>query len=212
MYQLLVETKRRREAWIDGHSSGSNTEREHAAWKCLWSIQVPSKLWVFLWRLAQQSLPTADIRCRRKMAETSMCTIFGDVDSWRHSVIDCSVARCVWALADEEVTENLCMNEDPSAKRWIFSMMESMSRDGFARVAVTLWAIRYTRQNIIHEEVYQSPYQLTSSSTTTYVIFVLSPPKRDQKVIRRIPHTRGGPRLNLDALSSTWIQLWRSPR
>jgi hypothetical protein len=157
VYRLLVEIKKRWEAWLDGRSSGSNTEREHAAWKCLLSVQVPSKLRVFLWRLAQQSLPTADIRCRRKMAETSTCTICGGVDSWRHSLIDCSVARCVWALAAEEVTEHLCMNEDPSAKRWLFSLMETMSRDDFARVAVTPWAIWYARRRNLSEPPVYSP-------------------------------------------------------
>jgi ribonuclease HI len=49
------------------------------------------------------------------------------------------------------------MNEDPSPKLWLFAMMESLSRDDFARVAVTMWAIWYARRKIIHDEVYQSP-------------------------------------------------------
>jgi hypothetical protein len=49
------------------------------------------------------------------------------------------------------------MNEDSSAKRWLFAMMESLSRDDFARVAVTLWAIWYAQRKIIHEEEFQSP-------------------------------------------------------
>jgi hypothetical protein len=32
------------------------------------------------------------------------------------------------------------MNGDPSAKQWLFAMMEALSRDDFTRVAVTLWA------------------------------------------------------------------------
>jgi hypothetical protein len=49
------------------------------------------------------------------------------------------------------------MNEDVSAKRWLFAMMDSLSRVDFARVAVTLWAIWYARRKIIHEEEFQSP-------------------------------------------------------
>jgi hypothetical protein len=49
------------------------------------------------------------------------------------------------------------MNEDTSAKHWLFAMMGSLSRDDFARVAVTLWAIWYARWKIIHEEEFQSP-------------------------------------------------------
>jgi ribonuclease HI len=36
-------------------------------------------------------------------------------------------------------------------------MMETLSRDDFARVAVTLWAIWFARRKIVHEEIYQSP-------------------------------------------------------
>jgi hypothetical protein len=83
----------------------------------------------------------------------------GMEDSWRQSLLSCSVARSVWALADEGITEHVCMNEDMSAKRWLFAMMGSLSRerDDFARVAITLWAIWYARRKIIHEEEFQSP-------------------------------------------------------
>jgi hypothetical protein len=54
----------------------------------------------------------------------------------------------------------MCANEDPSPKQWLFAMMETLSRDDFAKVAVTLWAIWFARQKIIHEEVYQSPLSM----------------------------------------------------
>jgi hypothetical protein len=61
------------------------------------------------------------------------------------------MARTVWALADEEITEHVSMNEDPYAKQWLFVMMETLSRDDFARVVVTLWSIWYARRKLIHE-------------------------------------------------------------
>jgi ribonuclease HI len=67
------------------------------------------------------------------------------------------MARTVWALADENLVEHISMNEDPSAKCWLFVMMESLTRDDFARVAVTLWAIWFARRKIIHEGEFQSP-------------------------------------------------------
>jgi hypothetical protein len=157
VYRLLVQTKKRMEDWLEDRGSGSNGEREQRDWQRLWKVQVPSKLRIFLWRLAHHSLPTADVRHRRRMAETNRCSICGDADSWRHSLINCTVARCVWALADEGVTEHMCADENPSPKQWLFAMMETLPRDDFARVAVTLWAIWFARRKIIHEEVYQSP-------------------------------------------------------
>jgi hypothetical protein len=70
------------------------------------------------------------------MAETSVCSICGVEDSWRHSLIDYSVARCVWALVDKEVTEHVCMNKNPSAKLWLSELSASLSWDNFSRLAV----------------------------------------------------------------------------
>ena len=91
------------------------------------------------------------------MTEKTACSICGGEDSWRHPLISCTVARCVWALTEEEITEHMRLNEEPSAKLWLFSMLETLSRDDFARMAVTLWAIWHARRKIIFEEEYQSP-------------------------------------------------------
>jgi hypothetical protein len=167
VYRMLVETKRRREGWLEGRSEGSNPSGESKAWQRLWKAEVPSKLQVFLRRLARKCLPTADVRCHRHMVEISMCSFCGAEDSWRHSLINCTVARCVWALADEGIVEHLCRNEDPSAKQWLFAMMESLSKVDFARVAVTIWAIWYARRKIIHDEEFQSPCLPIYSSKIT---------------------------------------------
>jgi hypothetical protein len=150
-YRMLVLTKKRREDWLQGRSGGSEAVQEGRSWQRLWRAQVPSKLRVFLWRLAQQSLPTGNVRCHRHMSPTSSCSVCGEEDSWRHSLINCAMARTVWALADEEITEHVSMNEDPYAKQWLFVMMETLSRDDFARVVVTLWSIWYARRKLIHE-------------------------------------------------------------
>lgn len=123
---------------MEGRALGSDTTSEGKSWTRLWKVQVPSKLRVFLWRLAQQSLPTGDVRCHRHMAATNACSICGAEDSWRHSLISCTVARSVWALADEDITEHVSMIDIPSAKQWIFALMETLTRDNFAKVAVTL--------------------------------------------------------------------------
>ena len=71
-------------------------------------------------------------------------------------MISCTVVRCVWALAEDHITEHMCNTEEPSAKRWPFSMLETLSRDDFAKLAITLWVIWHARWKIIFEEVYQS--------------------------------------------------------
>jgi hypothetical protein len=157
VYRLLVDMKKRKEDWLDERSAGSNTARYGKLWKKLWKVQIPPKLRMFLWRLALYSMPTRDVCCHRHMADTPACSISSEVDSWRHSLLNYTVAKCVWALANDEVIEHMSRTEDPSAKQWLFSMLESLSLDDFATMVVTLWAIWFARRKIISEGEFQSP-------------------------------------------------------
>ena len=51
-YRMLVETKMRREAWLEGRGQSSDTARESKSWERLWKVDVPSKVKIFLCRLA----------------------------------------------------------------------------------------------------------------------------------------------------------------
>ena len=90
--------------------------QEEKGWTTLWSPKIPSKIKTFLWRLAKQSLPTEDVRKHRHMSIIDKCQLCGTVDSWKHSLTECSMARCVWALAVEEIVEVMADISDPSAK------------------------------------------------------------------------------------------------
>ncbi|KAK1602924.1 hypothetical protein QYE76_018047 [Lolium multiflorum] len=91
------------------------------------------------------------------MAETSACSLCGAQDSWRYSLIECNVARCVWALAKEELLEHMVRSTGPSARQWMFLMLETLSKEEFAIMAVTLWAIWFARRKIIFDGEFQSP-------------------------------------------------------
>ena len=112
---------------------------------------------MFLWRLSKHSIPTEDVRAHRHMSTSNSCALCGGPDSWRHSLLECTVARCTWALADEELANNLLAYSDPSAKCWLFSLMETMPRSKFIKIAVTLWAIWFSQRKAIHEGIFQSP-------------------------------------------------------
>lgn len=60
-YKMIVKMKLGREAWLEEREDASNTTAESKAWTSLWSIPIPSKIRVFAWRLAQQSLPTTEV-------------------------------------------------------------------------------------------------------------------------------------------------------
>jgi hypothetical protein len=51
--------------------------------------------------LAHQPQPTDHVHSHRNMADMSVCSIYSEQESWRHSQINCMVAQCVWTLAKE---------------------------------------------------------------------------------------------------------------
>ena len=140
-YRMLLNTKFNRENYFDGNAGASNSALEERGWCSLWKTQVLSKIQVFLWRLARQSLPTADLLEHRNMATHSRCSLCGAADSWRHSLVECNMARSIWALSDELMVEHMMANISPSAKHWLFHMKETMQHEQFTRFTVTLWVI-----------------------------------------------------------------------
>ena len=100
VYRMINGIKFQREDWLEHRASHSNQEQDKKAWSSLWKVKVPSKVRIFVWRLSHMSLPTGTTRHARKMADMSVCSLCGaERDTWRHSLFDCRMARCVWALA-----------------------------------------------------------------------------------------------------------------
>lgn len=46
-YCMIVETKRRREDWLESRPGASNRQEENSDWKRLWKTTVPAKIRVF---------------------------------------------------------------------------------------------------------------------------------------------------------------------
>jgi hypothetical protein len=68
---MLIEMRDKREAWLDHRPSGSNEAQIQKEWSSLWHTRVPSKVKVFMWRLAKQSIPTNEERQRRHIVHVS---------------------------------------------------------------------------------------------------------------------------------------------
>jgi hypothetical protein len=126
----------------------SDRQAVQKKWSMLWGIKVLSKVRVFLWRLARCSLPSKDVLLHRNMSDSSACSICGARDSWRHSLIECNMARCVWVLEKDEITEHICHIEDQDARGWLVAVMQSLKHEDLIRVTVTLWAIWYARRKL----------------------------------------------------------------
>jgi hypothetical protein len=91
------------------------------------------------------------------MAQTLGCPFCAATqDNWRYSLLDCTTARCVWALVDDDITEHISINKCGNAKDWIFFLIDTLSHEKMTMVIVTLWAIWSARRKAIHEDIFQS--------------------------------------------------------
>ena len=80
-YLMLVLNRERTSAWLDGRPGKSDFRAEEKEWTSLWHVQVPSKIRVFLWRLARQTLPSGDLLHHRKLAPSNICALCSAEDS-----------------------------------------------------------------------------------------------------------------------------------
>jgi hypothetical protein len=79
------------------------------------------------------------------MATSAGCSLCSaSLDTWRHSLLECTLARCVWALLDEELIEHISINRCENAKEWLFFLLDSLAHADFIKVVVTIWAITST--------------------------------------------------------------------
>lgn len=151
-YRMITGIKSQREDWLENRPSHSNRAGEKKGWSNLWKAKVPSKVCVFVWRLAHTSLPTGTTRYDRNMITSPVCTICNSAeDTWRHSLFECHMARCVWALGDEEVLEHVIFNQTEDARLWLFWLFDTMNQHDLARVLVTMWSIWWARRLAIHD-------------------------------------------------------------
>ena len=181
-YRMILRTKLSREGWIEEEAGTSGNESGSNQWSSIWHIKVPSKLRMFVWRLARQSIPCNVLLHHRNMATTHTCALCGARDTWRHALLSCPMAGSVWVLAPDHIVEQMSMHTEDGAKDWIFALHKIMSQDDFVRVVVTLWAIWGSRRKAIHENIFQSP-QHTFSFVSSYLQELQHIPAAKQKVL-----------------------------
>ena len=92
---------------LSENAARSNRTEEEKEWSSLWQVMVPSKVQIFY--LAARKVLIAIDRCSSPqiMADHGQCALCGAPNSWKHSLLECNMVRCVWALESEEIVEHL---------------------------------------------------------------------------------------------------------
>jgi hypothetical protein len=90
-YKLLYNKKF---GWNQNLAPGSSSV---GLWKMLWKLQVPPKVRVFWWRVANDFLPARQVLFKKHIEPVAFCEDCGDPEeSIRHVLVDCSIARIFW--------------------------------------------------------------------------------------------------------------------
>jgi hypothetical protein len=125
-YRMLVWNRDNYCAYYEGRPCTSGVKATENEWTRLWQVKVLSKLRVFLWRLARCSLPSGDVLHHRNMAPSDVCSICGAKDSWKHSLIECNMSKCVCSLEKEDIIDFIGPLQEEDARAWLAKVLSSL--------------------------------------------------------------------------------------
>ncbi|KAH9724450.1 reverse transcriptase domain-containing protein [Citrus sinensis] len=85
----------------------STSEDCSCYWKAIWRLELPEKIKIFLWRAAQNMLPTVENLWKKKVTASPLCQICRrSVETISHALIECKTAGKIWkksSLADKGI-------------------------------------------------------------------------------------------------------------
>lgn len=92
-YQVAVKLK------SPGNPSCSDSSKTQ--WKVIWEADIPEKIKIFMWRAAQNMLPTAGNLWKRKVVIDAVCqSCWCQSEDGFHALLECKAARKVWKLTE----------------------------------------------------------------------------------------------------------------
>ncbi|KAH9717156.1 putative reverse transcriptase/RNA-dependent DNA polymerase [Citrus sinensis] len=119
-------------------ASSSDLSKTH--WKIIWSMEIPEKIKIFMWRAAQNMLSTAYNLWRRKAIKEPMCgRCSKEKEDGFHALIGCKYANKVWKLTDFH--QNMKMLAQQDLLSTLQEMGKIASRKDMELIIATCWSI-----------------------------------------------------------------------
>uniref|UniRef100_A0A803PKU3 Reverse transcriptase zinc-binding domain-containing protein n=1 Tax=Cannabis sativa TaxID=3483 RepID=A0A803PKU3_CANSA len=128
-------------------SSGSNNHRDW--WKTLWSLNLPTKIKIFAWRVMQNALPVATELSRRKVLTSATCSLCSNAwESIGHAMFNCTTARKVWR--ETKFTIDHTNAQSMYHGDYLIHLSTLHSKEDFELLVCTMWAIWHNRNKVTH--------------------------------------------------------------
>jgi hypothetical protein len=147
-YKLAVDLERNMEtqSGCSNRLDGTRPMNED-----IWSANVPQKVHIFAWRLAQEGLATQLNRKQRTLEKSGRCQISGIEDeSGYHAVVRCTKTA---ALRQEMRKHWLLPHEQKfqwSGLEWLLLLLSSVNNNTRARILRLMWRAWHLRNDNIH--------------------------------------------------------------
>ena len=145
------------ESLLGPHNGGSSNKGLKPLWKRIWSMNVPSKVKCFAWRICKRILLTKATLCHRHLISDLICEACGlAAETTGHLLWDCNKAKEIWngVSLNLEGLGNGC--DDFTDILWKFIENETSSPMNLELFITIYWGIWLNRNEVRNGEPVKS--------------------------------------------------------
>ncbi|KAL0388583.1 UNVERIFIED_CONTAM: hypothetical protein Sradi_2740100 [Sesamum radiatum] len=144
------------------HQSQPSTSQSCSSlWKDLWRANVPGKIRVFSWKLAQNALPLGMNLQKRMQDLEVVCPLCQhEEDDTTHDFLLCPFARQVWCMS--HLRWAVISDFSSDACGWLEHLAKNFSKADFERVITICWAIWWNRNRSLMERTFMLAGEILS--------------------------------------------------
>ncbi|PRQ37402.1 putative ribonuclease H-like domain, reverse transcriptase zinc-binding domain-containing protein [Rosa chinensis] len=142
-----------------GSSGRMGVSNSNSLWSKIWSLQVPSKVKLLLWRACHSFLPCVERLVKRRICSQSVCARCGEADETViHCLWECRVVRKIWKLSWMWPVYKIW--KEPSFMDLFAHVLASEQAEQVELFGLLIWWIWKDRNNFIHRQTSLDPSEL----------------------------------------------------
>lgn len=152
--------------------------KDHPMWSKIWSLRVPSKVKIYLWRIMQETLPCRAVLANRHVKVSGQCPLCTEgVEDLKHLLFQCPHAVLVWReLGLEHLMDSACAIDraGQAVLEHLLCVEHKVTNTSHAileLVAVACWYIWWSGRQVTNGEKGQEPRQMARSVEALYANF-----------------------------------------